>query len=112
MSKAIDYLPESSIWIYSEPVDFRKQTNGLIHVILEDLKKAPNDGSDYVFRNKGRNRLKYLVWDKNGYFLGLKRLERGRFDFPVTTEGVIALTTDELQGLLWGIPMVQFSIKT
>ena len=109
MSQPLDSLPGTQIWIYSEPVDFRKQANGLVQVILDDLKKTPNDGSIYVFRNRHRNRLKCLVWDKNGYFLGYKRLERGRFDFPVTKQGVIALNRDELQGLFWGIPMVRFS---
>jgi transposase len=104
----MEWLKYKSIWVYSEAIDFRKQMNGLIQVILEEEGKAPNDGSLYVFRNRQRNKIKLLVWDRNGYFLGYKRLERGRFDFPITENGSICLTKEELFGLVSGMPMVQF----
>ena len=104
----MDWLRFKSIWIYSEPIDFRKQMNGLIQVILEEGKKEPNDGSLYVFRNRQSNKVKLLVWDRNGYFLGYKRLDKGRFDFPVTADGSIRLTKTELFSLVSGMPMIYF----
>jgi transposase len=82
--------------------------NGLIQLILEEGRKEPNDGSLYVFRNRQSNKVKLLVWDRNGYFLGYKRLDKGKFDFPVTEDGSIRLTKTELFSLVSGMPMVHF----
>ena len=108
----MNWLEFKGIWIYSEPIDFRKQMNGLIQVVLSEGKQAPNDGSLYVFRNRQSNKIKCLMWDRNGYFLGYKRLAKGRFDFPVTKGGGIHLTKNELFSLVSGMPMIDFqSIK-
>jgi len=108
----MDWIEYESIWIYSQPIDFRKQMNGLIDVVISECNQRPNDGSLYVFHNRQSNKVKLLVWDRNGYYLGYKRLDKGRFDFPQTTDGVVHLTKDELFGLISGMPMVHFkSIK-
>jgi|TARA_B100000315_G_scaffold149562_1_gene138286 transposase len=104
----MNWLDYKTIWIYSEPIDFRKQINGLIGVVLSEGNQEPNDGSLYVFRNKQSNKVKLLVWDRNGYFLGYKRLAKGRFDFPVSEDGGIQLTKEELFNLVSGMPMVDF----
>ncbi len=104
----MDWLKYREILSYSEALDFRKQMNGLINVVIDELGKEPNDGSLYIFRNRQRNKLKMLVWDRNGYFMGYKRLEKGRFDFPVNDEGAINLTSEELQELVSGMPIVRF----
>jgi transposase len=104
----MEWLSYKSIWVYSEAVDFRKQMNGLIEVVLGEGKQEPNDGSLYVFRNRQSNKVKLLVWDRNGYVLGYKRLDKGRFDFPVTEEGCVTLTKEELFGVISGMPMVEF----
>ena len=102
------WLSYKSIWLYSEAIDFRKQMNGLIQVVLEGGNQSPNDGILYVFRNKQSNKVKLLMWDRNGYFLGYKRLAKGRFDFPVTEYGEVSLTKEELYYLISGMPMVEF----
>jgi transposase len=103
----MEWLNFQDIWIYSEAIDFRKQMNGLIEVVLGEGDREPNDGSLYVFRNRQRTKLKLLVWDRNGYFLGYKRLEKGRFDFPMDNNGRIQLTKDELFSLVSGMPIVR-----
>ena len=92
------------VWIYKAPIDFRKQVNGLVQTVVES-EGTPNDGSVYVFQNRQKNKLKLLTWHVNGFFLGYKRLERGRFDFPVEGE-VVQLSSRELMQLLCGMPMV------
>tara|TARA_Y100000590_G_scaffold188784_1_gene215096 strand:- start:214 stop:555 length:342 start_codon:yes stop_codon:yes gene_type:complete len=107
----MNWLKYNAIFVYSEPIDFRKQMNGLIAEVLSS-KKEPNDGSLYLFRNRQSNRVKMITWDRNGYLLGYKRLAKGQFDFPVTKEGVILLKKEELFNLISGMPMVRFqSIK-
>ncbi len=107
----MNWLKYHEIWVYSEPLDFRKQLNGLIEVVLGELGKRPDDGSLYVFRNRQRNKLKILVWDRNGYFMGYKRLEKGRFYFPQekTEAGPVTMTADELYALVSGMPIVHLS---
>ena len=107
----MEWLNYQSIWVYSESIDFRKQMNGLIDVVLNHIDQEPNDGSMYVFRNRQSTKLKLLVWDRNGYFLGYKRLKKGRFDFPVDENGRIQFTKDELFSLVSGMPMVQIKSK-
>ena len=56
----------------------------------------------YVISNRRRNRVKILGWDRNGFWLLLKRLEQDRFIWP-TAEAVPALTVEQLHWLLEGI---------
>jgi transposase len=102
----MDWIRYKAIRVYSEPIDFRKQMNGIIEVILSSGKYQPNDRSLYVFRNRQSNKVKILVWDRNGYYLGYKRLAKGRFDFPVGEDGAIVLTREELFALISGMPML------
>ena len=81
--------------------------NGLVEVILEEGRHNPDNGSLYVFRNKEKNKVKCLIWDRNGYVMAYKRLEKGRFDFPVSTQN-IQVTRRELMSLLSGMPMVGY----
>lgn len=81
----------------------RKQINGLSVIAEEDLGKDPFSGSLFLFCNKQRRLLKVLYWDKNGFCLWLKRLEKDRFPWPVTEEMVKEITLEQLQMLLQGI---------
>ena len=62
-------ITNRAVWLYREPVDFRKQVNGLVQLILDEKGRHANDGAIYVFRNQHRNRLKLIFWHKNGFFL-------------------------------------------
>lgn len=93
------------IWVYKSPIDFRKQINGLVELITESKISRPNDGSIYVFRNRDKNKIKLLMWHINGFFLGYKRLEKGRFDFDIS-EDRVQLSSSQLLQLLSGIPMI------
>ena len=98
-------LRDRKVWLYREAIDFRKQMNGLVQLIVEEKGSRPNDGAVYVFRNRQRNKVKLLLWHKNGFFLGYKRLERGKFDFP-TDADVGEVDAEALRELMLGMPMV------
>ena len=82
----------------------RKQINGLSAIVVSEFELDPLDGAYFVFCNKARNRLKILEWDGDGFWLHMKRLERGRFRWPESDseEKVMALTNEELKYLLGG----------
>jgi transposase len=100
------------IYVAEEAVDFRKAINGLAILIVEQWACAPNEGSVYVFYNRGCNRVKCLFWDKNGFVLYQKRLERGRFKLGKGAEGSNSITHQQLEWLLAGLDfqlMAEFS---
>jgi len=70
------------ILAYSEPVDMRKSFDGLVAVVQNTLHEDPLSGCLYVFFNRRGNYLKLVAWDRTGYTLFAKRLERGRFRLP------------------------------
>ena len=70
------------ILAYSKPVDMRKSFDGLVAVVQNVLHEDPLSGCLYVFFNRRGNYLKLVAWDRTGYTLFAKRLERGRFRLP------------------------------
>lgn len=70
------------ILAYREPVDMRKSFDGLIALTKGVLGEDPLSGSLFVFFNRRRNYLKLVYWDRTGFCLFAKRLERGRFSLP------------------------------
>ena len=94
---------KGKVWFYRKPIDFRKQLWGLVQLLAGDLDQSPTDGSVYVFRNKGYDRIKLLVWDKNGFWLLYKILEQGHFQFPNPKEGEMILSQEQFQWLLSGL---------
>ena len=92
---------ERKIYAYREAVDMRKSFNGLISITKRYLKEDPLSGAVYIFRNKASNYLKLLVWDRTGYVIYAKRLERGRFKMLLEEEKQI-LNQQQLSFLLDG----------
>lgn len=99
----ISFKPDVAVLLHREAVDFRKQINGLSVLIQEGLELDPFSKTFFVFVNKARNRIKLLYWQKNGFCLWMKRLEKDKFSWPKSSQKeVITLTTEELQWLLDG----------
>ncbi len=70
------------ILAYNEPVDMRKSFNGLVALVQGVLEENPLSGSLFVFFNRRGNYLKLVTWDRTGFCLFAKKLERGRFRLP------------------------------
>lgn len=91
------------IFVYRQPVDFRKQIDGLSTIVASELGREPMDGSLYVFTNKRRDKIKLLIWNRNGFWILYKRLSKQRFKWPdwFTSES-LTLSQDQLDLLLEG----------
>ena len=74
-----DRWTPKQIFVYRHPVDMRKQIDGLANLVSSQLHRDPSDRSLYLFINRGRDKIKLLIWHLNGYWLLYKRLERQRF---------------------------------
>jgi transposase len=70
------------VYLHRAPVDFRLSINGLAALVEQALGLDPFAPALYVFSNRRRNRVKILGWDRNGFWLLLKRLEEDRFIWP------------------------------
>ena len=100
------WLRSRKIWVYTQVVDFRKQLDGLVGIIGNEMGLKAEDGI-YVFRNRNRDKLKIILWDRNGFVMGYKRLERGRFDFPEDDDEIIKMDLNQLEMLVSGMPMIR-----
>ena len=92
------------VYVHREAVDFRKSINGLAALVEQALGLDPFAAALYVFANQRRNRVKILGWDRNGFWLLLKRLEQDRFIWPEQAV-VPTLTVEQLHWLLDGIDL-------
>jgi transposase len=90
------------VYLHRTPVDFRLNINGLAALVQHALGLDPFAACVYVFSNRRRNRVKVLGWDRNGFWLLLKRLEEDRFIWP-SEAAVPTLTVEQLRWLLEGI---------
>lgn len=98
MLKISEHIP---VFLACGDTDMRKSINGLSALVQNSFELDPFQKALFVFCNKQRNRLKILTWDDNGFWLHLKRLERGRFKWPtVGDDATMALTTEELWNLI------------
>lgn len=95
--------PNVRVWLAPGITDMRKGFPGLSLLVQETLKKDPHAGHLFVFRGRRGDYLKIIWHDGQGACLFAKRLERGRFVWPMTAGGPIFLTPGQLGYLLEGI---------
>jgi transposase len=98
--------PHQRYFLYQTVTDMRKGINGLNGLIREYLQQDPMSGDVFIFLNKRRDRIKLLMWDRTGYALYYKQLEKGTFELPGSGKmGGLELSWSELAMLLDGIEL-------
>jgi transposase len=90
------------IYLAAEPADMRKGFDGLAAVVLARSLDIYS-GHLFVFVSKRRDRVKILTWDRGGFVLYYKRLERGRFKLPLLAGDTVRLDAGQLTMLLDGV---------
>jgi transposase len=96
----------TAVYVCREAVDFRKSIDGLAALVTTTLGRDPYAAQLYVFTNRRRDKVKVLYWERCGFVLWYKRLERARFPWPRAGEGAgVALTGRELNWLLDGVDL-------
>lgn len=92
-----------TIYLYRQPVDFRKAAQGLAAIVVQELGHDPFAGALYAFTNRQRNKIKCLYWEDNGFALYYKALAEEKFHWPVKAEDdVMPLTGQQINWLLDG----------
>ena len=72
--------PSIRVFVSRSSVDFRRGIDGLCGIVRDSFEADPLSGHWFVFTNRRANRLRIWVWDRNGFWLATKRLERGTFE--------------------------------
>ncbi len=101
------FTPSCGIRVYLAlgDTDMRKAINGLSILVEGKLALDPFSGHLFVFTNRRRNILKVLYWDRNGFCLWQKRLEKYRFRWPEPEDEVAEIDGRELLWLLEGLDL-------
>ncbi|MDE2026380.1 MAG: IS66 family insertion sequence element accessory protein TnpB [Patescibacteria group bacterium] len=96
-----------SVMVYTQPIDMRKAIDGLSVMVSNHLKESPTSGALYVFYNRGHDKLKILYWDRNGFCLFYKRLEKNRFKIPYPDSHKMVISMQHLRWLLEGLDITK-----
>ncbi len=103
--QAIDRAQGARIWMASEATDMRCGFDRLAEQVKTVIGENPQSGHLFVFRSRRGDRLKTLVWDRDGFVLWYKRLEAGVSKLPRVEQGArsVELRASELAMILDGI---------
>jgi transposase len=96
------------VYLARGATDMRKNIDSLAAIVAGQFDLDVMSGSWFVFCGRGRDKLKILYWEGNGFWLYYRRLERGRFRWPgVGESGAIRITSRELRWILDGLSIEQ-----
>jgi transposase len=100
-------LSAARIYLYAQNVDMRKGFDGLHAIIQSEFRRDALGGDLFLFLNRRRDRLKLMTWDRDGWMIFYKRLERGTFERPRPgADGVtVELDATDLAMILAGVEL-------
>ncbi len=95
--------PSTRIYLACGTTDMRCGFDGLSVLVQKVLASDPHSGALFAFRGKRGHLVKLLWYDGQGLCMFAKRMDRGRFQWPVTGSGSVTLTSAQLSMLLEGL---------
>jgi len=100
-----DIREYSGIFLATGSTDLRKAVDGLAHIVKQEFQMDPFGNYLFLFCNKRRNKMKCLCWEKNGFWLGYRRLDGmgARFIWPSSPDAVRDISVAQLEKLLGGL---------
>jgi transposase len=104
----LTFAPGTRVFVATARVDGRKGIDGLSVLVRSQFAEDPLSGTMYVFFSRRADRVRVLYWDRDGYVLVTKRLEKGTFRVPWDPEsGRVVIEAAELLLVLEGIDLAQ-----
>lgn len=103
----MNFPPDTKVYLAVGNTDMRKAINGLSVIVSEQMQLDIFSRSMFVFCNRAQTILKILYWDKNGFCLWQKRLEKDQFKWPNSPKEVMNITSRELTWLVDGLNINQ-----
>jgi transposase len=92
-----------ALWLAAEPLDLRAGTEAALARVVAVF-GAARPHHAYLFANKRANRMKVLVHDGIGVWLAARRLNKGKFVWPLDRSGTLTLTREQFDMLVLGLP--------
>ena len=98
--------------LYRNFTDIRKSFDGLCGIVQNELRQDPMNGDVFIFINRRRTHIKLLTWDRDGFALYYKRLEKGTFELPPAgQQEQVTVSVSQLMLMLQGISMKQIKYR-
>lgn len=95
----------TDIYLCVEPVDMRKQIDGLSALVQDTLELDPFSQALYAFTNRRRTHCRILYWEGSGFVMWTKRLEKERFHWPRVGDRIVTLDGQSLNWLIDGFDL-------
>lgn len=102
-----DITVAKSIYIACGYTDMRKSIDGLAALVQEQFKLDPFSNTLFLFCGRQRNRIKVLLWERDGFVLLYKRLENGSFKWPRNESEVKPISWQQFRWLMEGLEIEQ-----
>jgi len=102
-----DISKAEKIYIACGYTDMRRGIDGLAAIVQQNFQLNPFQNSLFLFCGRRRDRIKALYWEEDGFVLLYKRLEDGKFQWPINAEAVRSVTNQEFRWLLEGLSIDQ-----
>jgi transposase len=101
----LTFPPSVKVFMATRPADLRRSFDGLAELTRQIIAQDPANGHLFVFRNKHGDPIKILLWDRSGFVLWYKRLEKGVFQFPSAASASVQIDMATLTLILAGIDL-------
>ncbi|HNB54299.1 MAG TPA: IS66 family insertion sequence element accessory protein TnpB [Saprospiraceae bacterium] len=103
----IGFTSAQRYYLSRQAADMRKSYDGLSGLVRQGLGRDPLSGEVFIFLNRRRTQMKLLVWDRSGFVIWSKRLERGTFELPRSAErgAAVLMSWEELVFILEGVSL-------
>ena len=87
-----------TVFLHRKPIDFRAGINSLVTLVEQSMQLDPFARAVFAFHNRKRNRVKLLFYDRNGFWIMFRRLEKDHFVWPRSQQTVVKVTREQLHG--------------
>lgn len=104
----LSFSPRARVFVAVAAVDFRRGIDSLFALVRDGFAEDAFTGALFVFFNRAADRIKILTFDRNGFWLHLKRLERGTFERITAADaqrGRVEIDATRLALMLEGIEL-------
>jgi transposase len=101
--------PSVRLFVATQPIDGRKGADSLMVLVRDVLQHDPVSGHLFVFFSKRRDRVRIVYWDRNGFAMWTKRLEKGCFRPSFSDDDTLGVSTLEAAELMLIVEGIELS---